>query len=148
VADLQVDVSVADDVASPVPAERIEAVVAHTLRSRGVETAEISVALLGDDEIAGLNQDYLQHEGPTDAITFTLNEPGEPPLGDIYIGVSQAIRQAGEFGATPAEEVPRLAVHGTLHVLGFDHPEGPDRAESEMYRIQESLLRDFLEGPG
>lgn len=146
--DLQVDVSVADDVTSPVAPERIEAAVLHTLRSRGIASAEISVALLGDADIAGLNQDYLKHEGPTDAITFTLNDAGEPPLGDIYIGVSQAIRQAGEFGATPAEEVLRLAVHGTLHVLGFDHPEGEDRVQSEMYQLQESLLRDFLDGPG
>jgi probable rRNA maturation factor len=144
--ELQVDVSVGEGVGVPVAVERIEAVVLHVLRSRGVQSAEISVALLGDAEIAELNQDYLQHEGPTDAITFTLNDPGEPPLGDICIGLEQAVRQAGEFGATAEEEVLRLAVHGTLHVLGFDHPDGEDRVHCEMFVLQEALLSDFLEG--
>ena len=45
---------------------------------------------------------------------------------------------------TPAEEVLRLAVHGTLHVLGYDHPEGAERAGSEMFTRQEELLRAFL----
>jgi probable rRNA maturation factor len=61
--------------------------------------------------------------------------------------VEQALRQAAEYGATPAEEVLRLAVHGTLHVLGYDHPEGADRASSEMFARQEALLRGFLESP-
>jgi probable rRNA maturation factor len=55
--------------------------------------------------------------------------------------VEQAIRQAAEFGATPADEVLRLAIHGTLHVLGWEHPEGAGRTESEMFARQEELLR-------
>jgi probable rRNA maturation factor len=142
--DLQVDVSVGEGASAPVSAERVEAVVRHVLRARGVRQAEISVALLSDPEIAALNHDYLQHEGPTDAITFALHDEGEPPLGDVYIGVQQAALQAAEFDTTPAEEVLRLAVHGTLHVLGFEHPEGAERTESEMFRLQEALLAEFL----
>jgi probable rRNA maturation factor len=141
---LLVEVSVGEGLVSPVETERIEAAVRHVLRARGVAEAEISVALLGDDEIAALNQEYLKHEGPTDAITFALHEAGDPPLGDVYIGAEQAARQAAEFGATPGEEVLRLAIHGTLHVLGFEHPEGAERVESEMFRLQEALLTDFL----
>ena len=142
--DLQIDVSLGDGVESPVSPERIADAVRWVLRSRGVEEAEVSVALLSDAAIAAMNRDYLGHEGPTDAITFTLNEPDEPPLGDIYLGAEQAERQAAEFGATAAEEILRLAMHGALHVLGFEHPEGPERTESEMFRLQEEALRAFL----
>ena len=142
--ELIVEVSIARGLASPVEAERIEAAVRHVLRAEGVEEAEISVALLGDAEIAAMNEEYLEHEGPTDVISFAMHEGDEAPLGDIYVGVEQAVRQAAEFGATPAEEVLRLAVHGTLHVLGFEHPAGAERAGSEMFVRQEELLRAFL----
>lgn len=142
---IEVDVSVGEDVTPPVDVGTVEAAVRHVLRAEGVEAAEISVALVDDEQIAELNVDYLSHEGPTDVISFALHEDGEPPLGDVYVGVGQALRQAAEFGATPAEEVLRLAVHGTLHVLGYDHPEGADRTGSEMFARQEALLREFLD---
>lgn len=144
--EIEVDVSVGEGVVSPVDPERVEAAVRHVLRAEGVEAAEISIALVSDAEIAALNQDYLQHEGPTDVISFALHEEDEPPLGDIYVGVDQAARQAAEYSATPAEEVVRLAVHGTLHVLGWDHPEGDGRVESEMFSRQEELLKGLEKG--
>lgn len=143
---IEVEVSVGECVTPPVDVGRIEAAVRHVLAAEGVETAEISVALVSDEEIASLNEDYLKHEGPTDVISFALHEQGEPPLGDVYVGVDQAVRQAAEFGATPAEEVLRLAIHGTLHVLGWEHPEGAGRTESEMFARQEELLKRFIEG--
>ena len=143
---IEVDVSVGEGVSSPVDAARVEAAVRHVLREEGVDSAEISVALVSDVEIASLNEDYLQHEGPTDVISFALHEQGESPLGDIYVGVEQATRQAAEFGATPSEEVLRLAIHGTLHVLGWEHPEGVGRTESEMFTRQEELLKRYFEG--
>lgn len=142
--EVDVMVSVGEGVAPPVDAARVEAAVRHVLRAEGVDAAEISVALVGDGEIAALNEEYLDHEGPTDVISFHLHDPGEPPLGDVYVGVDQAARQAAGFGAPADEEVLRLAVHGTLHVLGYEHPEGEDRADSPMFARQEMLLRDFL----
>ncbi|WP_420125741.1 rRNA maturation RNase YbeY [Longimicrobium sp.] len=144
--ELDVDVSVGEGVAPPVDPARIEAAVRHVLRAEGVEAGEISIALVGDDEIAALNQQYLDHEGPTDVISFHLHDRGEPPLGDVYVGVDQAARQAAGFGASVADEVLRLAVHGTLHVLGYEHPEGDDRAGSPMFVRQEALLKEFLSG--
>ena len=142
--EVEVEVSVGTGTASPLDPQRIEAAVRHVLRAEGVEAAEISVALVSDDEIAALNQQYLSHEGPTDVISFHLHDRGEPPLGDVYVGVDQAARQAAGFGASVAEEVLRLAVHGTLHVLGWEHPEGEGREESPMFRRQEALLAEFL----
>jgi probable rRNA maturation factor len=129
---------------SPLPPERVEAAVRWALEAEGIERAEISVALLGDEEITELNRTYLRHEGPTDVISFPLHEPGQPPLGDVYIGLPQALRQADELGVPVDEELLRLAIHGTLHVLGYDHPPGEDREHTPMYRRQEELLRAFL----
>lgn len=147
--ELDVDVNVGEGVSPPVDPGRMEAAVRHVLRAEGVRRAEISVVLVGDDEIIALNQRYLGRDYATDVISFSLNEPGEPPLGDVYLGVPQALRQAAELGAEPAEELLRLAVHGTLHVLGHDHPDDGDRAASPMFVRQEALLREFLSGgPG
>lgn len=139
-----VEVSVGEGVVPPVGPDRIEAAVRHVLRAEGVAEAEISVALLDDGAIAAMNDQYLEHEGPTDVITFAMHEGDEPPLGDVYVGVEQAVRQSAEFGATPEEEVLRVAMHGVLHVLGYEHPEGPERVHSEMFIRQEELLRTFL----
>lgn len=135
-----------EGVAPPVRPERVEAAVRHVLLAEGVAEAEISVALLADGAIAAMNDQFLEHEGPTDVITFAMHEGDEPPLGDVYVGVEQAVRQAAEFGATPEEEVLRVAVHGVLHVLGYEHPQGPERMQSEMFIRQEELLRSFLAG--
>jgi probable rRNA maturation factor len=144
--EITVDVDVPEGIAAD--GARIEAAVRHVLAAEGVAEGEISVALLADDDIQAMNREWLDHDYVTDVISFNLNEPGEPPLGDVYLGVGQAARQAAELGADPAEELLRLAVHGTLHVLGWDHPEGADRADSEMFRRQEALLRSFLDGAG
>jgi probable rRNA maturation factor len=144
--DHSVDVSFSENLELPLSPERIEAAVLFVLRSETVPAAELSLALVGDEEIAEMNDEYLSHEGPTDVISFELERPDGAPLGDIYIGAQQAERQAEELGVPFEEELLRLAMHGTLHVLGYDHPEGEDRADSEMYRRQEALLAAFLAG--
>jgi probable rRNA maturation factor len=73
-------------------------------------------------------------------LSFALYEPGEPPVGDVYIGLEQALRQAEEAGIDPREEVARLAVHGSLHVLGHDHPKGVGRTRSAMWIMQEQIV--------
>ena len=141
-----VEVSLGEGVTPPVQPERVEAAVRYVLRAEGVADAEISVALLADGAIAAMNDQYLEHVGPTDVITFAMHEGDEPPLGDVYVGVEQAVRQAAEFGATAEEEVLRVTMHGVLHVLGYHHPDGPERMQSEMFVRQEELLRSFLSG--
>jgi probable rRNA maturation factor len=144
--ELTVDVSVGEGVVLPPGAdvEAVERAVLAALRAEGVDQAEISVALLGDADISALHAEYLGHDGPTDSLSFALHEAGEAPLGDVYVGVDQAVRQAPGFGAAPGEEVLRVAVHGTLHVLGWDHPEGEERVGSEMFRRQEEIVRAVL----
>lgn len=128
-------------------AAELEGVAAAVLIAEGTADAEISIALVGDAEIEAMNRQYLDHEGPTDVISFPLHRPGGAPLGDLYVGVEQAARQAEALGVSVREELLRLCVHGTLHILGYEHPETDDRAGSPMYLRQEELLREYLAGP-
>ena len=124
-----------------VPRGLVRRTVRETLRREGVERAELSVTFLGDAEITALHARFLKRPGVTDVLSFALHAEGEDPLGDVYIGHGQAMRQAAAAGAPPDEELARLAAHGTLHVLGYDHPEGPERAACEMFRVQEAVVR-------
>ena len=117
------------------------------LDSEGIRGGEISITLLDDEGIMVLNQEYFGENSPTDVIAFALYESGEPVLGDIYLGFEQAKRQASELDVPLYEELLRLVIHGTLHVLGHEHSDGANRVQSEMFLKQEELLRSVLE-PG
>jgi probable rRNA maturation factor len=128
--------------AHPGHAALLQRAVEATLRQQEVEDGEVSLALLDDPAIQALNREHLGHDRPTDVLAFALWSPGEPVLGDVYLGVEQAARQAREEGVPLEEELVRLAVHGTLHILGHDHPDSAeDRPGSAMYRLQEALVR-------
>lgn len=120
--------------------DELERAVLLTLSSLGVEEGELSLTLLDDTGISALNLRYLSRGEPTDVLAFALG-PGPGVLGDIYLGMDQARRHAGELGVPLGEELVRLAVHGTLHVLGHEHPEGAGREDSPMFRLQEELVR-------
>lgn len=142
---IEVEAAAGEGVRLPLELGRVEEVVRHVLAAEQVPAAEISIAFLADPEIATLNEGYLAHQGATDVISFALHGEGERPLGDIYVGAEQAGRQAAEVGVPVQEELLRLAIHGTLHVLGYDHPAETERADSPMYRRQEELLASFLD---
>lgn len=126
--------------AGDIPRSLVRRAVRGVLRHESVPSAEVSVTFMSDAEITRLHDRYLGRSGVTDVLSFALHGEGEEPLGDIYIGHGQALRQAAAAGTPPEEEMARLTVHGTLHVLGYDHPEGPERAGCEMFRVQEELL--------
>jgi probable rRNA maturation factor len=127
-----------------IPEVILEAGIREVFRRAGIQDGEISITFLDDPGIRDLNRDYLGRDHPTDVIAFTLNEPGDPPLGDVYVGYLQARRQAAELGIHLDEELVRLAIHGALHVLGHDHPPGGGREKSEMFQLQEEVLNTVL----
>jgi len=111
--------------------------VESVLRWGGVSDATISVILLDDSALLKLNRDYLNHNYFTDVMTFPLEV--EPLEGEIYISVDRARDQADERSIPLYEEVSRLAIHGTLHLLGYD-----DKTEQErkaMIQLENKFLK-------
>jgi len=90
-----------------------------------------------------LNRKTFGRDRATDVIAFGLPHDGVI-TGDIYVCPAVARRAARELEVSEREELIRLVVHGTLHVLGYDHPEDESRYQSAMWRRQERLLRSAL----
>ncbi len=126
----------------PLPETELRRALGRVLAQADADVHELSVTFLADAEIRGLNARWLGHDWVPDVLSFPL---GPPLLGDVYVGYDQAVRQAAEHGVPVEEELVRLAVHGTLHLLGHDHPEDPDgRQCAEMTRIQEAVVREVF----
>jgi len=125
------------------PTHLVEEAVRRARSAEGRADVEMSIALLGDADMRAMNRRYLGKDQPTDVLAFTLGGERDT-VGDVYIGVEQATRQADALGVPLAEELARLAIHGALHVLGHDHPDGQEREQSPMFRLQERLLGELL----
>ena len=140
--DLEVQISVGG--ATGVSEDLLRSAVMMVLEAGGLNDGEISLTLLDDAAMMKLNCRHRGENSITDVISFALHEGDEDVLGDIYVGHEQAVRQAAALGGPLEEEFARLAIHGTLHVLGYDHPENQSRVSSEMLVIQERLVRRLL----
>ncbi len=106
----------------------------------------LSITFVSRATISRLNYRYLGHHGATDVISFGLGRVGRrgAVVGDVYICVEVARDNARRQGIGAGEELLRLVVHGTLHVLGYDHPSGETRTTSRMWRKQERILARVL----
>jgi probable rRNA maturation factor len=133
----------ADGVRIPVSRDRVAAVARGVLRSERVRDALLSITFVANPTIMSLNRRHLKRGGVTDVIAFGLRQAGRhsPILGDIYIAPDVARASARANDVTVGEEIVRLVVHGTLHVLGYDHPDGIARTRSAMWRRQERLVQ-------
>lgn len=131
-----------DGVRIPIARARVTALADGVLRAERVPDALLSIAFVTPRRIAALNRQHLGHAGPTDVISFGFARAtdADPVIGDVYICPEVARRSAQERGIPVREELARLVVHGTLHVLGYDHPDADDRERSAMWKRQESLL--------
>jgi probable rRNA maturation factor len=126
----------------PLPEARLQEALARVLALGEIHEGELSVTFLGDEAIRELNRSWLDHDWVPDVLSFPL---APPLLGDVYVGWEQALRQAREHGISHEEELVRLAVHGTLHLLGHDHPDDAEgRAAAEMTRLQERVVRQVF----
>jgi len=106
--------------------------------------AELSILLVEDSRMKVLNASWRGKDQPTDVLSFPAGEmPGEGPavLGDVVINLDAAARQAAEHGLSEPEERRYLLIHGVLHLLGFDHMDGPSRRamEHEEQRLWEAM---------
>ncbi|HEY6828009.1 MAG TPA: rRNA maturation RNase YbeY [Gemmatimonadaceae bacterium] len=148
---MSLDVDVATNgLRSPLGRESIADVARSTLRAERVRHALLSITLVDKRAMARLNQLHLGHRGPTDVISFGFRRAADsdPVVGDIYIAPDVARDNARDAGVAVREEIARLVVHGTLHVLGHDHPEGAERETSPMWRRQERIVHRALRWRG
>lgn len=138
---VSVDVAV-DNVRSPLSRARVAEVARAVLRAEGVKDGLLSIALVSNRRIAALNRKHLRRSRATDVIAFGFARNGRrgPVIGDVYVAPDVARASARENGVAVREELARLVIHGTLHVLGYDHPEDETRTRSAMWRRQERLV--------
>ena len=122
------------------------------------EHEEVDITIVTDEEIHVLNRDYRNVDRAMDVLSFALDEDGGEPelvggpevhlLGDIIISAGTAARQAEEFGHGLEREIVYLAVHGLLHLLGYDHMQEEDkvvmRAKEEEALREIKLSEEFL----
>jgi probable rRNA maturation factor len=140
--EIQIDPAYTGDVA-----ESWVARVAHsTLEAEAVVSAALSVVITDDDEVHELNRTYRQVDRPTDVLAFAAYEgdpfvePEEatPYLGDVIISYPRAAEQAVSHGHSVRQELALLIVHGTLHLLGYDHAQ--EEETRRMWARQEAIL--------
>jgi probable rRNA maturation factor len=149
-------IEIANESGVEVDSDAILAVARHALDEMGVNPmAELSILLVDAEYMAELNHRWMDGEGPTDVLAFPMDEgsvdhgpgesAGEPALlGDIVLCPEVAAKQAASVGHSTADELALLTIHGTLHLLGYDHAE-PDE-EREMFGLQSRLLESWRSG--
>lgn len=126
--------------------EYLYEVLDYTLEHENVKNAIFSVVFVDDNEIHEINRNYRKVDRITDVISFAFEDNQDlmyndiRMLGDIYICIPQMKRQAEDFGHSEKRELSFLAVHGLLHLLGYDHMNVED--EKEMFSLQELILND------
>jgi probable rRNA maturation factor len=114
--------------------------------------SELSITFVNNERIQEINREYRQKDKPTDVISFAMEELGEGEveilginqpriLGDIIISVPKTKEQAEEYGHSFIRELGFLAVHGLLHLLGYDHETEED--EKLMFSLQRELLDEY-----
>ncbi|MBO0959459.1 rRNA maturation RNase YbeY [Neobacillus sp. MM2021_6] len=116
------------------------------------EHSEVSISFVSNERIHEINREYRDKDMPTDVISFAMEELGEGEvelagvemprvLGDIIISIPRTKEQAEEYGHSFERELGFLAVHGFLHLLGYDHM--TEDEEKEMFTLQKEILDEY-----
>ncbi len=132
--------------------ELVENTLQHAFKKLEIKDAcECAVTFVDNLRIQEINRDYRDKDQPTDVISFAMEENEETiviededfprMLGDIVISVPKAKEQAEEYGHSFERELGFLAIHGFLHLLGYDHLNAED--EKEMFGLQDTILESF-----
>lgn len=128
--------------------EILEPLLTYALEVENVDNLEFNVIIINNEEIHKINKEYRGIDRPTDVISFALEdykdikyENDYRVLGDIYISIDKVKEQAKEYGHSEKRELAFLAVHGLLHLLGYDHMEKED--EKVMFSKQELILDGY-----
>lgn len=131
----------------------IQEILQFAAKAEGIEEeCELSVTFVDNESIREINKEYRGKDAPTDVISFAMEEMGEDEiaiigadmprvLGDLIISIDRAKEQAEEYGHSFERELGFLALHGFLHLLGYDHIEKED--EVVMFGRQKDILESY-----
>jgi rRNA maturation RNase YbeY len=110
-----------------------------------IEDFDLAIYIVGTPEMARLNQRFLHHEGSTDVITFAYTDSPQLLHGEVFICVDDAIAQARQFRTSWPDEIVRYAIHGILHLQGFDdlRPIARRKMKREENRLLRTITRLF-----
>ncbi len=125
-------------------APAVRRLVAIVLRAEG-QVATVNVTFLSGSRMRSLNRRTFARDRATDVISFGMKHDRQV-VADVYVCPSVARRSARRLGLGVREELVRLVVHGTLHAIGYDHPEDERRTQSHMWERQERYVSKFLGG--
>jgi probable rRNA maturation factor len=130
-----------------VDAEQLRAAVRTVLEDSPYASATVGVAVVDDAAIHELNRRYLDHDWPTDVLSFVLDERDGRLRGEVVISADTAAATADAYGWSPAEEQLLYVLHGTLHLVGFDDKSPDD--EARMRAAEKKYLHKLgIEMPG
>lgn len=107
--------------------DQIEQAVTEVLLGESIATAEINVAIVDNAQIHETNRQFLNHDYPTDVITFPWDEP-DSFGGDIMVSAEMATEVSSEYNWSPMDELRLYVIHGVLHLAGYDDHSDDDRA--------------------
>jgi len=150
---IEVDIQVAEPYAARVDVDDLAEYARRALALEGLEEGALTIVITDADTVRELNRTYRGVDAPTDVLSFAMREgedmilPEEesPYLGDVIIAYPIAEQQAQQYGHSVQEELRLLAVHGVLHLLGYDH--ATPEEEARMWARQAEVLgREYL-GP-
>lgn len=161
--DVQVDESVSEQSeSSGVDVENIATAVAAVLRWHDLDQGTVTVLMTDDTQMQSFNRDYRGVDAPTDVLSFPQHDDPAPAagnaampvelveeldrqLGDLVIALPYTLRQAQHYGTSVAAELRLLSVHGTLHLLGYDH--ATPQEKSAMWSVQDAILTELGDAP-
>ncbi len=127
----------------------IQTTAKRILSGLGYPEAQLSILIVDDDQIAELNQAYLNHTGPTNVISFPMQEGPFADitpdlLGDVVVSVDTAQREADDAGMDLMERFNQLLIHGVLHLVGYDHVHS--EAEAAIMEEKSNQLMQQIRG--
>ncbi len=122
------------------PIKKVSHLLDKVLIGESIVSASLNVVYVNNDEILSLNKQYLNHDYYTDVITFSLTEEDESQKidGEVYICVDVAEEQAKDYKVSLTNEILRLAIHGCLHLCGYDDKD--EESKSKMRQLENFYL--------
>jgi probable rRNA maturation factor len=125
---IDVEVNNRQRILAPLDSSRLVEAARRILSEAGYTRGEVSLAIVADDEMQQLNARWLEHDWPTDVLSFVLEQAGDALEGEIIVSVETAQRQAAAFSWRAEDELLLYVIHGALHLVGHDDRSDEDQA--------------------